>query len=190
MRGTLDQLVGMEPAYTREAARATPESELAKRIEKHTQWRAAKKMPKQEKQSLHSLRDEGTFYLHSMRDTHNFMHNIVNLSVGMRLLNPSLWVSAIFEVYFRNKLESITNLATGTSTSVIGRAVSAAQEKAGLVPVYSVDQLKKLDKLAESMGSRASACGPSRRRCATSRRRWSTCGSPTTWCRSTSSSGR
>lgn len=153
MRATLDQLVGDEESFTREAARTTPDSELAKRLERHIQWRAGKKMPKQEKQTLHSLRDEGTFYLHSMRDTHNLMHNVVNLSVGMRLLNPALWTSAIVEVYLRNKFESITNLATGTSTSVVGRAVSKAQEKAGLVPVYSVEQLKKLDKLAESMGS-------------------------------------
>jgi len=153
MRATLDAITGQSATFTRESAATTPDAELAKRIEKHVQWRATKKMPKQQPQSLKSFRDQGSWYLQSQRDTHNFFNNIANLSIGIRLLNPALWVSAIFEVYFRNKIETITNLATGTSTSVLGTAMSKAQEKVGLVPVYSVEQLREIDRLAHNMGN-------------------------------------
>lgn len=152
MTATLDAITGQNPTYTREAARTTPAAELSKRIEKHVQWRAARRMPKQQKQSFREFENQGSWYLQSSMDTHNFMHNVVNLSIGMRLLNPALWVSAIFEVYFRNKIEQVTNLAMGESTTVLGTAISKAAEKAGIKPVYSADQLKAIDALANSMG--------------------------------------
>lgn len=149
MRATLDTLVGENPEYRAQAARSVPKSELAQRIEKHVAWHAGKRIPKQEgRLSYRKYMEEGSWYLESSRDTHSFFHNLVNLSVGMRLLNPALWTSAVLEVFVRNKMETFTNLVTGRSTSIVGQGLA----KMGAPTVYSPEQIAKLQSLANTMG--------------------------------------
>lgn len=145
---TLDALVGYSPTYGADAARNTPRAELSKRIEKHVAWHNGKKLPKQEKASYRKYQDEGAWYIQSSRDSHSFFHNVINLSVGMRLLNPALWTSAVIEVGVRGALEYMTNLAMGESTTRVGRGLG----KIGLSQL-TPEQGAALNKLNEAMGS-------------------------------------
>lgn len=142
-KATLDAIVGYDPNYIARDARTTPSSELAKRIEKHSQWISTRKVPKQKKTSMREYLDEGAWYVESSRDTHTFFHNLVNLSVGMRLLNPALWTSAVVEVAVRNNIENLTNIAMGQSTGRIGRVTNRT----------SREDIDKMNKLAEVMGA-------------------------------------
>jgi hypothetical protein len=149
---TLDAITGQEAAFNRESARTTPDAELAQRIEKHLKWRASRKMPKQQKQSYKQFRDQGTWYLETARDGNNFFHHMVNLSIGMRLVNPALWTSAILETFVRSKIETTTNLLLGQSNTALGGAVARAGQVVGVQPRYTPEQRKKINDLAEKMG--------------------------------------
>ena len=154
MRATLDAITGHLPLARSESARTTPESTLAQRIEKHVQWRSKKGLQKQEKVSYRNYTERGARYLESSRDTHSFFHNMINLSVGIRLLNPALWTSAIVEVFIRNGLEGITNLAQGTSTNKVGQAVAGVAERVGMAtPKFTREQMQRIERLNEAMGA-------------------------------------
>lgn len=154
MRATLDAITGHLPLTRSESARSTPESELAKRIDKHLQWRSKKGLQKQEKVSYRNYTERGARYLESSRDTHSFFHNMINLSVGIRLLNPALWTSAVLEVFIRNGLEGITNLAQGTSTNKVGQAVAGVAERTGMAtPKFTREQMQRIERLNEAMGA-------------------------------------
>lgn len=153
MRATLDAITGHTPLHRVESARDTPESELAKRIQKHVEWRAKKGLQKQERVSYRNYTERGVHYLNSSRDTHSFFHNMINLSVGMRLLNPALWVSAVVEVAVRNSIDGLTNLAQGTSTNKLGVGMAQLAEKTGLATMRTPEQIHQLQLLNESMGN-------------------------------------
>lgn len=158
MNVTLDVLVGMEATYKQEAAEGTDESSLAKRLEKHAEWLRTKQLPKAKQVSVKDYVEEGVWYTHSRRDTHNFFHNVVNACVMQRLARPDLWTSAVIEVWVRNTIEEATNLATGGSLGNKGRLLSAiSSSRAGEAlslpkTTYTPGQIDKIQKLSEAMG--------------------------------------
>lgn len=147
MKATLDAIVGQDQAATYEAARTAGTSDLAKTLEKHAAWIRSKQLPRQEQMSMKHYAEEGAWYIESSRDTHMYFHNVVNLSVGVRLLNPALWTSAVVEVWVRMGLEGLANVLQGKTKMLAGAAEGLGVEQS----LTKLDRVK-FDKLAESMG--------------------------------------
>lgn len=146
-KATLDAIVGYDPTYVQETARLTPGSSIYDRLDRQKNWINKINAPKQERITYRNYYKSGAWYVDSKRDTHNFFHSLVNISIGNRLLNPALWVSAFVEVMVRTKMDKLTNLLTGQSTTLTGQALSMV----GLSQL-TPEQSRKLRKLNAKMG--------------------------------------
>ena len=149
MNISLAALTGQEAKKRLEYARENHSSELSQRIAMHVAWHRKQDIPKQKRTRLRDYQHEGVWYQQSNRDTHQFMHNAVNLSIGMRLANPALWTSAMLELTVRAWMDDAANIMTGQSTSVVGKQISRF---APSLTRYSMEDYKTIDKLADEMG--------------------------------------
>jgi hypothetical protein len=143
MKQTLDMLIGHDPVFNNLHAPHAYDSDLAAQFAKQRQWLASKKLAKQSRTRMKDYIADGTFYRTSQSYENQFMKNLVNLSLVMRLANPALWFSALMEVPARNMLEHITNEITGSS---IG--------KLSMTSMYEPQQQKMLKNLAKQLGQR------------------------------------
>ena len=148
---TYDAIMGNPTTIAGLDARTTETSDLAQQIERQKNWLAGQGMAPQEQVNARQYARNGVKYLETQRKTTNFMRGLVNLSITMRLANPALYVSALFEVPMRNALEHSANLMTGTYTGIgagtVGRALSPTVK-----PRFTPAELEQLDAVADSLG--------------------------------------
>ena len=119
-----DALVGKGTALNEIEAEESSGSVMSKRIKAVEDWQRASELPKQKDMSVKEYVLQGAAYQESQRTTSNAMRNMVNGSIIMRLFNPALYFSAMFEVPFRSALEGATNVLTGQLTGRRGKAVA------------------------------------------------------------------
>jgi hypothetical protein len=146
-------IMGHAPTFTGLDARTTEVSDLAQQIERQKAWLNKQRITPQKQVSIHDYARQGVEYLESQRKTTNFFRGLTNLSITMRLANPALYVSAFFEVPFRNVLEQATNMLTGGYTGAGAEGVGRLQAKAGVKQRFTPDDLDKIQRLSEQLGN-------------------------------------
>jgi hypothetical protein len=129
MKQTLDTLIGHKPTYNDIHAEDAYASPLKEQLDRQKEWLASNKLAKQQNLRTKDYIRDGTFYKNTTEYQNQFMKNLVNLSLTMRLANPALWVSALMEVPARNMLEHATNILTGRNISLGGKMAAGVAEK-------------------------------------------------------------
>ncbi len=151
-------LAGHEPTYNSDTI---PASERAKLNNQQKAWMAKNGLDNQVKMSMMDYAKAGSQYRDSLRDTSNFMRGLYHMSIGNRLINPALWVSATIEVPMRNQLENLTNLLTGSDISWKGKKIAQfkefvnAKSSSGeaLSLRFTVDDFELIHRIAAQLGT-------------------------------------
>lgn len=147
---TYDALMGHDPSIVGEDAKTAEHSPLGDQLIRQQKWLEGQKLGKQKQVSVKDYIREGAHYQESSRETNVVLRNMINLSITMRLANPALWVSALFEVPFRNALEHTTDLLTGGGTSIVARGQAIAP---GVNARFTNEEITMLRNLAKQLGT-------------------------------------
>lgn len=157
MSFNLDTLTGHNTDLVRpDVAAQVSSSALQEQIERQKAWLKGNKLGRQKPTSTANYYRNGVSYVEQTTSTSNFFTNLNHIQIINRLANPSLWVSALFEVPSRNLFEHVTNMTTGRNLSVSGVASRKLTDFApgDLKRKYSTEEVAALRKLATSMGSK------------------------------------
>lgn len=134
-------------------------------------WIKRQEMAPAVKTSYMEYMEAGTEYIGKAAHTHAFMSGMVNLALINRLLNPALFVSAVFEVVARTSLETFTDLVLGNQvraggilmnkaadrlewlTRPLGASVDAEGKKAGINwrPSYDETEIELIRSLSREL---------------------------------------
>jgi hypothetical protein len=151
-RASLDALTGKTPAqFTVGAAEESAESRKAFNKRRRAAWRAGKKMPKQEQKSIGEYRKDGAMYLENNNRANILMHNVANLSLINRLLNPAIYVGGLIEMPIRASFDAATSFLYGDKLGATGVAVARMGEKVGLQSKFTPEQVQLLNALASKL---------------------------------------
>lgn len=151
-------LSGHDPVVDRDAMDGVTESSWRHYDEKRKAWIRKNGVTKQQKTSMIDYARQGATYQESVKTTNSFFRNVYHVSIVNRLFNPALWTSAMFEVFFYNQLEKVTDVVAGTDTGWRGKMMAAASETSlgklmGLTPRYTVADYDPLERIIKRLGS-------------------------------------
>ena len=133
---------------------AAPESELAEGRQRRARWRKKNKIAQAELMSTREFVKTGTQLREYEINMNGITRIAMNLRAGTALVNPLLWTSAIFEMFQRGLIDTATNVLLGQKLNGIGTwEAKLIGTKGGAM--YTPEQLQKIDRTLEGLGSRA-----------------------------------
>lgn len=140
MDRSLDALTGKTTTFAGSTSLDTPASRRAYHAKRRASWRAKRQMAKQDpEQSLKDLRQNGLRLLENNNRQNVFFRNVALFSLMNRMLNPGIWVSALFEVPFRRLTDHVTDRISGKT----------------LDRLYTDDEVRLIDDLVRTLGDNA-----------------------------------